>query len=145
VEHIELNVLIKAPAELVWNRITDWQSQSEWMLGTKVSGDGASVGGKIAAFTGVGPIGFLDTMEITKWEPPNRCDVLHTGRVVRGTGSFQVESIDSNLSRFIWIEDLDLPLGLLGKFGFKILRPFFVYGVQSSLNKFAKSVAEIAK
>jgi hypothetical protein len=144
-EHIKLDVLIKAPAELVWNRITDWPAQSAWMLGTKVSGDGNSVGGEIAAFTGIGPIGFLDTMKITKWEPPFRCDVLHTGRVVKGTGSFQVEAIDSSLSRFIWIEDLDLPLGLVGKLGFKLVRPFFIYGVQSSLNKFAKLVSEIAK
>ncbi len=144
-EHIKLDVLIKAPAELVWNQVTDWPAQSAWMLGTKVSGDGNSVGGEIAAFTGIGPIGFLDTMKITKWEPPFRCDVLHTGRVVKGTGSFQVEAIDSSLSRFIWIEDLDLPLGLVGKLGFKLVRPFFIYGVQSSLNKFAKLVSEIAK
>lgn len=145
VEHIELNVLVKAPAELVWNQITNWSAQSEWMLGTKVRGTGNSVGGTIEAFTGIGPIGFLDTMEITLWEPPKRCDVLHTGRVVKGTGSFQVESLAANLSRFIWIEDLDLPLGIVGKIGFKILRPFFVYGVQTSLNKFAKSVSEMAK
>jgi hypothetical protein len=57
---------------------------------------------------------------------------------VRGTGSFQVESIDPQTSNFIWIEDLDLPLGVIGLVGFKILRPFFVFGVQKSLEKFAK-------
>jgi hypothetical protein len=137
-EHIQLTVRVNASAQVVWEQITNWASQSDWMLGTKVTGEGNSVGGKIAAFTGIGPIGFLDTMEITRWEPPFRCDVLHTGRVVRGTGSFQVESIDPQTSNFIWIEDLNLPLGVIGLVGFKILRPFFVFGVQKSLEKFAK-------
>lgn len=144
-EHIELSVQINAPAELVWNRITDWPSQSEWMLGTIVTGTANSVGGTFKAFTGIGPIGFLDTMEITRWEPPFRCDVLHTGKVVKGTGSFQVEKIDANNSKFIWIEDLDIPLGIIGLIGYKLLRPFFVSGVKQSLNKFAKSVTDFAK
>lgn len=144
-EHIELSVQIQAPAELVWNRITDWPSQSEWMLGTIVTGNGNSVGGTISAFTGIGPIGFLDTMEITLWEPPFRCDVLHTGKVVKGTGSFQVVRIDHERSKFIWIEDLEIPLGFIGLIGFKILRPFFIAGVKQSLNKFAKSVSDFAK
>ena len=33
---------------------------------------------------GAGPVGFWDTMIITRWEPPYRVDVLHTGAVVRG-------------------------------------------------------------
>ena len=144
-EHIELSVQINAPAELVWNRITDWPSQSEWMLGTIVTGTANSVGGTFKAFTGIGPIGFLDTMEITRWEPPFRCDVLHTGKVVKGTGSFQVEKIDAKNSKFIWIEDLDIPFGIIGLIGYKLLRPFFVSGVKQSLNKFAKSVTDFAK
>lgn len=139
-EHLELEVLVNAPAQVVWDEITNWAGQSQWMLGTKVSGTGDAVGGKIEAFTGIGPIGFLDTMEITRWDPPLRCDVLHTGRVVKGTGSFQVEVLTSTTSKFIWIEDLDLPLGIVGKIGFKFVKPFFVFGVQKSLNKFANSV-----
>lgn len=144
-QHIELTVNVAAPAELVWNRITDWPSQSQWMLGTKVTGTAKNVGEKIEAFTGIGPIGFLDTMTITAWQPPFRCDVLHTGKVVKGTGSFQVEKIDHMFSRFIWIEDLEIPLGFIGLIGFKILRPFFVAGVRKSLNKFAESVAQLAQ
>ena len=144
-EHIQLEVTVLAPAQLVWDRITDWPAQSDWMLGTKVTGTGNAVNGEIAAFTGVWKIGFLDTMVITRWEPPFRCDVLHTGKVVKGTGSFQVEKIDDKTSRFIWIEDLNIPLGIIGLVGFKLLKPFFVKGVQLSLNKFAKSVSDISK
>jgi hypothetical protein len=115
------------------------------MLGTKVwpvDGDGTGVGGKIEAFTGVWRIGFLDTMEITAWDPPRLCDVNHTGRVVRGTGTFEVVATSESTSKFIWSEDLDLPLGLLGKVGFFFVKPGFVHGVRKSLEKFASQVEQ---
>ena len=144
-EHIELEVLVQAPALQVWNAITNWQAQSDWMLGTKVwpvNGDGTGVGGQIEAFTGIWRIGFLDTMEITDWNPPTKCDVLHTGRVVRGTGTFEVVATSDSTSKFIWSEDLDLPLGVIGKVGFTIVKPGFIYGVRKSLEKFADLVEQ---
>ena len=144
-EHIELEVLVQAPALQVWNAITNWQAQSDWMLGTKVwpvNGDGTGVGGQIEAFTGIWRIGFLDTMKITAWNPPTKCDVLHTGRVVRGTGTFEVVATSDSTSKFIWSEDLDLPLGVIGKVGFTIVKPGFIYGVRKSLEKFADLVEQ---
>ena len=144
-EHIELEVLVQAPALQVWNAITNWQAQSDWMLGTKVwpvNGDGTGVGGQIEAFTGIWRIGFLDTMEITAWNPPTKCDVLHTGRVVRGTGTFEVVATSDSTSKFIWSENLDLPLGVIGKVGFTIVKPGFIYGVRRSLEKFADLVEQ---
>ena len=144
-ENIELEVLVQAPALNVWKAITNWQAQSSWMLGTKVwpvNGDGTGVGGQIEAFTGIWRIGFLDTMEITSWEPPTRCDVLHTGRVVRGTGTFAAIATSDSTSKFIWSEDLDLPLGLIGKIGFTFVKPGFIYGVRKSLEKFADLVEQ---
>ena len=144
-EHIELKVLVQAPALQVWNAITNWQAQSDWMLGTKVwpvNGDGTGVGGQIEAFTGIWRIGFLDTMEITAWNPPMKCDVLHTGRVVRGTGTFEVVATSDSTSKFIWSENLDLPLGVIGKVGFTIVKPGFIYGVRKSLEKFADLVEQ---
>ena len=144
-EHIELEVAIQAPAQKVWDAITNWEAQSNWMLGTKVwsvGGDGTGVGGKIEAFTGVWRIGFLDTMEITAWDPPKRCDVNHTGRVVRGTGTFEVVPTGDSTTKFVWSEDLDLPLGVLGKVGFFFVKPGFVFGVRKSLGKFADQVEQ---
>ena len=144
-EHIELEVLIQAPAQKVWDGITNWHAQSQWMLGTKVwpvDGDGTGVGGKIEAFTGIWRIGFLDTMEITAWDPPRLCDVNHTGRVVRGTGTFEVVATSESTSKFIWSESIDLPLGLFGKFGWFFIKPFFASGIKYSLNKFALTFAQ---
>ena len=34
-----------------------------------------------------------DTMVITRWEPPYRVDVTHTGKVVQGTGTMEVVAL----------------------------------------------------
>jgi hypothetical protein len=142
-----LTVDVDAPVEATWAGATDWAGQGEWMLGTTVEPaalGGQGVGGGIRAFTGVqaGPLklGFLDTMDITLWDPPHRCHVVHTGRLVRGTGAFEVEPRGAGQSRFVWREDLDLPLGLLGRLGWPLVRPFFAFGVQLSLKRFARWV-----
>jgi hypothetical protein len=138
-----LTVDVDAPVEQTWAGAVDWTGQGEWMLGTTVRptrSGGQGVGGSIEAFTGVGPVGFLDTMEITLWEPPHRCHMLHTGRLVRGTGAFEVEARDGDRSRFVWREDLQLPLGALGRLGWPLVKPVFAYGVRLSLRRFARWV-----
>jgi hypothetical protein len=141
---IALFVDVDAPVEATWAAAVDWASQGDWMLGTRVRptvGDGQGVGGRFEAFSGIGPIGFLDPMEITLWQPPRACHVRHLGRVVRGTGAFEVEPRGDGRSRFHWREDLDLPLGILGRIGWSLVGPLFTYGVQVSLRRFAKAVA----
>jgi hypothetical protein len=138
-----LTVDVDAPVEQTWAGAVDWAGQGEWMLGTTVRptrADGQGVGGAIEAFTGVGPLGFLDTMDITLWEPPHRCHVLHTGRLVRGTGAFEVEPRGAGRSRFVWREDLDLPLGALGRLGWPLVKPVFALLVRISLRRFARWV-----
>jgi uncharacterized protein YndB with AHSA1/START domain len=143
-QHIELFVDIKSSPEKVFDYLTDWPAQSEWIFATRVEirtpGLAKEVGGEIAAFTGFGPIGFWDYMTITKWEHPHIVDVIHTGRVVKGTGTMRVEKTSDTITRFYWAEDLQIPLGLIGKIGFGILKPIFLSGVQSSLNKFARNL-----
>lgn len=135
-----LAVDIDATPDATFEALVDWARQGEWMLGTSVKpthADGRGVGGRISAFTGLGPLGFTDTMEITAWDPPRRCDVVHTGRIVRGTGSFAVEPLADDRSRFIWREEIDLPFGVLGRLCWPIGRPVAAAGVQLSLNRFA--------
>jgi hypothetical protein len=144
VPRLALFVDVDAPAEATWAAAVDWARQGDWMLGTRVTptiGQGDRVGDQLEAFSGIGRLGFLDTMTITLWQPPRACHVLHTGRVVRGTGAFEVEPRGEGRSRFHWREDLDLPLGVLGRIGWVLVRPFFAYGVQLSLKRFARTVA----
>lgn len=136
---IRLEVDVAAPVERTWAAATDWDHQGEWMLATKVQGtaqDGQGVGGGIRAATGFGPLAVVDTMEITGWEPPHGAYVRHLGRVVRGTGAFEVRERPGG-STFVWSEELDLPLGAVGRLGFRVVRPVFVAGLRLSLRRFA--------
>ncbi len=142
-EHLELDVVVEAPVERVFAAMADWQSQGAWMLGTDVratGGGGVGVGATLEAFTGVGKIGFLDTMVITEWNPPHRVVVEHTGRVVRGSGVMEVVALPGNRSRFIWSEQLELPLGAVGRLGWRVVRPAFALGVQRSLDTFGRLI-----
>lgn len=141
---LAISLPIKAPAEKVWAAIADWRGQSNWMLQTKVwvtSDQHEGVGTSIAAFTGPfykfyprgKKIGVLDLMEVTLWEPPIRCDVIHHGSVIKGTGSFVVERVDSQNSIFHWSEEIQAPLAL-----FYAMRPFILLGVKISLARFAR-------
>ena len=143
---LSLSVAVKASQQKVFNKIVDWESQGQWMLGTKVSGtknNGQGLGGEINAWTGFWKIGFNDPMVITQWIEPKIVDVKHIGRVVKGTGSMVVEKVDENNSRFIWSESINLPFGFIGKIGWTIIKPFFVSGIKFSLNKFALTFAQI--
>ena len=142
---VAVDVMVDAPPQLVWDAVTDWPRQSEWMLGTTVRATdlgGVGVGGGIEAFTGVGKAGFLDTMVITEWDPPRRCVVRHTGAVVKGLGIFEVIALPDSRSRFVWAEELDLPLGVLGRLGWPVVRPGFAWGVRRSLSKLARDIEQ---
>ncbi|CAB4880543.1 unannotated protein [freshwater metagenome] len=143
--HISVDIIIDAPPQAVWDVVFDWPRQGEWILGTKVSvanGDGASQGSLIHAFSGIGKLGFLDTFVISVWEPATMCEVVHTGNVVQGTGTFEFIELPQGRTRFVWAEDLELPLGVVGQIGWPIVRPAFAYGVRKSLEKLAKLVTK---
>ncbi len=137
---LTLHVDVAAPVAQTWSAVVDWDRQGEWMLGTRVQAgerQGVGVGGTLRARTGLGPVGIWDTMTITAWDPPHRCEVRHTGRIVRGTGAFTVQERPQG-SRFVWSEQLDLPFGVVGQVGWALLRPLFTAGVAASLRRFAR-------
>ena len=137
------SVVVAAPPQAVWDRLVDWDAQGEWMLLTRVRGTeqhGQGVGAGIEGWTGLGPLVVHDTMTIRVWEPPVRCVVRHTGRFVRGSGAFEITDLGDGRSRFTWSEWLDLPLGLLGRLGWPLVRPVMRAGVGFSLRRFARAV-----
>jgi hypothetical protein len=139
---LALTVAVPLSQAQTWNAIIDWQGQSRWMLQTKVWVEGeqtSGVGTRIAAFTGplhrfyprFKGLGLLDLMEVTAWQPPVRCDVLHYGSILKGTGVFEVEAIDDSRSLFHWSEVIEAPRAL-----FLLVRPFILIGVKISLARF---------
>jgi carbon monoxide dehydrogenase subunit G len=130
---------VAAPQEQVWDVLVDWEQHDQWMALTRATG-GSAVGESIEAFTGVGRIGFRDTMTITVWEPPNRAVVRHTGRLVRGNGAFEVQETAPGCSRVVWSEWVDLPFGVLGRLGWPLVRPLVRAGIAFSLRRLADHV-----
>jgi len=139
---LQVDVPVGAPQQAVWDAVTDWPRQSEWIIGTDVrvvEGDGRSVGSRIEAYTGKRPLGVLDTMTITAWEPPHRVVVLHDGRLLRGPGEIVVRA-DGERSVLSWSEDLELPFGVLGALGWQASKPLVRWGFRRSLRSLAESL-----
>ena len=131
-----MSLVIKAPIQRVWAALADWESQGDWMLQTKVevtSQVREGVGTTIAAFTGLGKLGVMDHMVVTSWQPPHICDVLHTGKIIKGTGRFELVVIDSHTTRFDWSEEILAPRAL-----FLLIAPGLYAGVRISLTKLAR-------
>lgn len=138
--NLTLRVDVEAPPETVFAAATDWDRQGEWMLGTTTRvrhGDGRSVGSEVEAVTGIAGIGIADRMQITVWDAPSRCEMRHLGRLVRGVGIFAVRPRGRDAATFEWTEQLELPLGALGRMGWPLVRPFFGWGLRLSLDRFA--------
>lgn len=142
---LSISLTVPAPVDDVWKKIADWKSQGDWMLQTRVwvtSDQVEGVGTSIAAFTGpfykIYPrfkfFGLLDLMTVTLWNPPLRCDVDHVGKVLKGSGSFQLQESGSNQTRFDWSETIVAPRAI-----FALIAPFLYIGVHISLARFARS------
>jgi hypothetical protein len=99
---------------------------------------GAAEGESVEAWTGVGPVGFLDTMVISEWKPPTRVAVRHTGRLVRGEGRFDLLDIPGGRCRVTWAELIDLPLGPAGRVGWIAVGPLARLMLNTSLRRLAK-------
>jgi hypothetical protein len=109
------------------------------MLQTKVwvtSQIHEGVGTSISAFTGpfyksfpkFSKLGLLDTMVVTNWQPPVRCDVLHTGKIFKGIGAFELIEISPISTRFNWSEGIEC-----SRAKFFAIYPFMWLGVRISL------------
>lgn len=144
---ITVGVTVTADPRQVWDLAVDWAAQSTWIWATTTSG-GQGLGASVTGRTALGPIGFTDTMVITEWDPPRRCTVTHTGRIVRGEGVFEVRPRGDG-AEFRWTERILLPEPLLAlvppvarpafsRFAFAVIAPLARVGLGYSVLRFAR-------
>jgi len=136
--HIAMSLVINAPIERVWAALADWESQGDWMLQTRVevtSQIREGVGTSISAFTGIGKLGVMDHMVVTSWQPPHICDVLHTGKIIKGTGRFELVAINADTTRFDWSEEILAP-----RVTFLLIAPALYAGVRISLMRLGRQL-----
>ena len=141
--NLVLDTVVRAPVTASFAALTEWASQGLWLTGTRVQvieGDGRSVGSRLEAVTGRAPARLVDRMTITRWSPPHAVEVLHTGPALHGTGTLEVLELPRGMSRVVWSETFDLPLGALGRAGWTLARPGFAVGLRRSLRTLARLV-----
>lgn len=137
---VTAQVTVAADPTRVWQAAVDWPSQHRWIPATRVHG-GQGLGARVTGRTGLGPAGFTDPMVITEWDPPRRCAVRHTGRLVRGLGIFEVIPRGA-VSEFRWAEHLQLPLPpAAGRPVALLLGPLARGALALSLRRFARLLA----
>ncbi len=139
---VTAGVTVRASQQDVWDLVVDWARQREWILATRTAG-GHGAGAPVVGWTGIGPVGFADPMEITEWAPPDRCTVTHLGKIVRGSGVFEVlPRADMGGTEFRWTEHIELPVPLppaLGKLiAVAVVGPAARIGLGWSLRRFAR-------
>ncbi|WP_438294975.1 SRPBCC family protein [Streptomyces sp. HUAS TT7] len=100
------------PAE-AWRRLTDWERHGDSVPLTRIivrTPPPTGTGTLFVARTGLGPLGFDDPMEITRWQPPSGagpgvCRLEKRGRAVTGWAEIEVGEAAPG-SYVIWREDL---------------------------------------
>jgi hypothetical protein len=135
--HIAISIIINAPVQRVWDELSAWERQGDWMLATKIwvtSEIREGVGTEIEALTGFGKLGILDVMRVTSWDPPYSADVIHTGSIIKGTGRFELVATSATTTRFNWSEEIIAP-----RLIFLALLPGLYSGVRISLFRFART------
>jgi uncharacterized protein YndB with AHSA1/START domain len=83
-------------------------------------------------------LGQWDHMTVTAWQPPNICDVVHTGRIIKGTGRFELTQIDAFTTRFDWSEEIEAPRAI-----FLLIAPGLYAGVRISLMAFRRQLQSV--
>jgi uncharacterized protein YndB with AHSA1/START domain len=137
---VKAEAIVNASAGQVFEVLTDWGRHAEWMPFTRAEG-GHEVGATLEGWTGIGRLGFLDTMVITEWRPARRVAVRHTGRLVRGVAWFEMAPLPGGGSTIVWAERLDLPLGPLGTAGWVLAGPLLRGVMNVGLRRLARLVA----
>jgi uncharacterized membrane protein len=116
---------VDAPRTTVWRVLTTWERQPDWMLDAKsvevLTPARAGVGVTIRCPTNLLGVTVDDVMRVTGWQEPSYLEVVHLGRVITGTGAFELEELAPDRTRVTWWEAIDPPLGAVGRWGARTL------------------------
>jgi hypothetical protein len=124
---VEASTHLPVPPEDAWRVLLRWEDQARWIrdavsvrvLGLRREGLGVRIAVRNRVLNV--PL-FTEELEVTGWEPPRRLEMTHRS-FVRGVGTWELAPEGSG-SRFSWVEDLSLPIPLLGELALLVYRPF---------------------
>lgn len=123
---IEMAATLPGPPETVWELITDWEHQGDWMLEASdfvvLSDHREGIGVVAEATVKIGGISTRDKVRVIGWEPSRRLAIAHEGWV-RGRGEFHLTRLGRDRTHVFWREELEPPLGALGAAGLVAFKP----------------------
>jgi hypothetical protein len=118
---LEVERTVEAPREVVWDVLTRWERQPEWMLDAKevhvLTPQREGVGVTLRCPTNLMGFTVQDVMRVTGWREPSYLEVTHLGNIITGYGAFELEAEGPDRTRLRWWEEVDPPLGALGEWG----------------------------
>lgn len=141
---VEASVEVAVDPAAAFAALVDPRSQEKWIPLTtlyEIAGESAvpHAGSRLAAFTGIGSIGFLDTMTVTEYAPPHRWITHKDGDLLRGVGIMQVDRTSAGC-RVTWANELELPLGILGRAAWLVAGPLAHVLLQAALRRLARQL-----
>lgn len=123
---IELAQTVPGPPSVVWELITDWEHQNDWMLEARdfkvISEQREGVGVEAEATISIGGITTTDVVRVVGWEPDRRLAIEHRGWV-SGHGEIHLTPLGSDRTHIFWREELEPPIGVLGALGLTAFKP----------------------
>jgi uncharacterized protein YndB with AHSA1/START domain len=123
---LEMAETMPGPPAIVWELITDWEHQDDWMLEardfTVLSKKREGVGVEAEATIRVAGITTRDKVRVIGWDPPRRLVIEHHGWV-SGRGEMSLTPLKGNRTHLFWREELYPPIGIFGSVGMTALKP----------------------
>jgi carbon monoxide dehydrogenase subunit G len=119
-------IVLPVPPAAAWAALTDWERQPEWMGDADrvevISPQRAGLGTTVAVRTRVLRVPlFTERLEVVGWDPPSELRIAHRS-FIRGTGTWSLEPAGTG-TRFRWVEDISLPVPVLGELALRVYRP----------------------
>jgi uncharacterized protein YndB with AHSA1/START domain len=139
---VTATIIVNAPAGTVFDALTAWDRQGDWIPFTTVrvvDGDGGE-GTSVEAVTKVGPAVLRDKMRVVKVDRPYEVRVVHYGAVLRGPGTMRCTQLGGDRTQVVWHEWFHLPGGSTGRFVWPVLWPGSKVSLYQALRRFARLV-----
>jgi uncharacterized protein YndB with AHSA1/START domain len=117
---------VPGPPEVVWELLTDWEHQGDWMLEASdfvvTSDHREGVGVEAEATIRIAGMTTRDRVRVVGWEPNRRLAIEHMGWV-RGKGEIHLTPLGKDRTHVFWREELEPPMGMLGALGLSGFKP----------------------
>jgi hypothetical protein len=137
-------VVPSAPADL-WRVLVRWEDQAGWLRDADevrvLTAQREGAGVLLAVRTRVlGVPAFTERLEVTVWEPPRQLVIAHRS-FVRGVGTWSLHP-EGTGTRFVWTEELSLPVPVLGEVALLVYRPVLRRLMRGGLEALRAAIAD---